>query len=564
MEPPAAFPLRPAPDPRVRRLFWVLLAATLAIKLVLAAAVPVLGDEAYFILWGANPALGYYDHPPLVGWILAGLLRVSDSLLWLRLPSILLSTLMALGAVGLLARRPYSLDEDGATRAYWVGVLFLLLPIHLVGIFVLTDTPLVLFGFASGLALMRAAEDDDRRWYALSGLALGLAFLSKYLAVLLGLAYLVWWLGSGGAGDGPRSGRLLPSQRRTLGFAVLLAAAAPAVLFNLAWNAEHCWVNVVFNLFSRHAGEHHNYSVSRNLLFYGATLVYMATPLALWWVARRRQAVRDALARPPFRVAAAAFGVPMSVLLLFAVTEVFGAYWVLAFFPFFFLLLQPVLDRRALARTALFLAIFSGVQVLVVGAAALAPTSAWRHAGFYRSMVTMEHTDELLDRLDRFMETEPSARGVAQPERTHLAATGYSLASILSYARGETVSVIGPGTHYAREDDFLTDFRSWQGDRVLVVSKRPFEPERFSPWFDRVGTEELPFHGVTLHLLIGDDFRFGAYREDVLEPVRARYYRLGDWLPGWVPVLGCPFCRKYFGDVGCGPLRDATPLSDAR
>ena len=169
MEPPAAFPLRPAPDPRVRRLFWGLLAATLAVKLVLAAAMPVLGDEAYFFLWGAHPALGYYDHPPLVGWILAGLMQVGHALAWLRLPSVLLSTLMALGAVALLGRRPYSLDEDGATRAYWIGVLFLLLPIHLLGVFVLTDTPLVLFSFASGVALMRAAEDDDLRWYALSG-----------------------------------------------------------------------------------------------------------------------------------------------------------------------------------------------------------------------------------------------------------------------------------------------------------------------------------------------------------------------------------------------------------
>ena len=547
MEPPAEFPPRPAPDPRVRRLFWGLLAATLAVKLVLAAAVPVLGDEAYFFLWGAHPALGYYDHPPLVGWLLAGMMQAGDALIWLRLPSVLLSTLMALGAVALLARRPYSGDRDGATRAYWIGVLFLLLPIHLVGVFVLTDTPLVLFSFASGVALMRAAEDDDLRWYALSGLALGLAFLSKYLAVLLGLGYLVWWLGSGvDRPGGGRLRRLLPARRRTLGFAVLLVAALPAVLVNLAWNAENCWVNVVFNVWSRHAGERHNYSVPRNLIFYGATLLYMATPPVLWWVARRRQAVREALARPPFRVAIAAFGVPLSVLLVFALTEVFGAYWVLAFFPFFFLALHAVLDRRLLARAALFLAVFSGAQVVVVGAAALAPSTVWRETGFYRSMVTMEHTDELLARL------RPTLDGVGDGAgESHLAATGYSLASILSYARGTTVSVLGPGTHYARQDDFLTDFRAWQGDRVVVVSKRPFSPERYRPWFDRARTEELPFYGVTLHLLVGEGFRYPAYRRDVLEPVRARYYRLGDWLPSWVPIEGCPFCRKYFADGTC-------------
>ena len=112
--------------------------------------------------------------------------------------------------------------------------------------------------------------------------------------------------------------------------------------------------------------------------------------------------------------------------------------------------------------------------------------------------------------------------------------------------------MLGPGTHYAREDDFLTDFRTWRGDRVVVISKRPLPPERYRPWFARVRTEELPFYGVTLHLLVGDGFRFEAYRQDVLEPVRARYYRLGQWLPAWVPVEDCPFCGKYFGDATCG------------
>jgi len=585
MEPLVDLTRRPVPDRRVRNLFWGLLALTLGIKLVLAAAVPVLGDEAYFFLWGANPALGYYDHPPLAGWLLSALMTAGEGLAWLRLPSVLASTLMALGAVALLGRRPYSLDRDGATRAYLVGMVFLLLPIHLVGVFMLTDTPLVLCSFASGLALMRAAEDDDLRWYAAAGIGLGLAFLSKYLAVLLGLGYLVWWLGAAGRSVGEDGGeeqapgrlrRLLPGRRRTLGFIVLLAAAAPFVLFNLAWNAGHCWSNVVFNLFVRHAGEHHNYSVPRNLLFYAATLLYMVPLPALWLLWRRRGELRKALVRPPFRVAAAAFGVPMSALLLFALTEVFGAYWVLSFFPFFFLLLHPVLGRRGLTRIVLFLAVFSGLQVTIVGAAALAPTRVWRDAGFYQSMVTMEHTDELLERLDPFLRGSggPGAEGVGSGQadsgaagrdgvgahRAHLAATGYSLASILSYGCGATVSVIGPGTHYAREDDFLTDFRTWQGDRVVVVSKRALDPDLYRGWFERVRTVELPFHGVTLHLLVGEGFHYDAYRAEVLAPIRRTYYRLGDWLPGWVPRTGCPFCDKYFPGDPCSaqPERRAT------
>jgi len=554
MEPPLDFPERPVqrgPTPRIRTVFWALFALTLAVKLVLAASVPVLGDEAYFFEWGSNVALGYYDHPPLVGWLLAASMVFGRSLPWLRLPSVLLSSLMALGAVALLVRHGGGIGSstspdleagrDAADRAYLVGMLLLLLPIHLVGVFTLTDTPLVLFSFASGAALIRAVEDDDLRWYAASGLALGLAFLAKYLAVLLAAGYLVWWLGSARM---PGDGRARVG-RRTLGFVLLVATAAPFALFNLGWNATHCWTNVLFNLYSRHVGEGHNYSVPRNLLFYVTTHLYMATPLVLWYLVRRWRRLRGALAEPAFRVAVAAFGVPMSLLLLFALTSVFGAYWVLPFYPFLFLLLHRVLDRRELVRAALFLGVFGGVQALVVGAAALAPLEAWQDVGFYRSMVTMERPGELLARLEPFRAGQAAAGAEG---KAHLASTGYSLASILSYAGGETVAVLGRGSHYARQDDFLTDFRAWDGERVVVVSKRPFELETYRPWFERLETAELELHGATFPLLVGDGFRFVAYRDEVLDQVRRTYYDVPDWLP----VLGCPFCEKYFPEAACG------------
>ena len=72
-----------------KRLFFVTLWTTLAIRLLLAASIPVTGDEAYFFLWGRHPAMGYYDHPPMTGLMLAALLSVSDALWWLRLPAVL-------------------------------------------------------------------------------------------------------------------------------------------------------------------------------------------------------------------------------------------------------------------------------------------------------------------------------------------------------------------------------------------------------------------------------------------------------------------------------------------
>ena len=31
---------------------------------------PVNPDEAYYILWSNNLSLGYYDHPPMIAWLI--------------------------------------------------------------------------------------------------------------------------------------------------------------------------------------------------------------------------------------------------------------------------------------------------------------------------------------------------------------------------------------------------------------------------------------------------------------------------------------------------------------
>ncbi len=523
---PASPDSLPSGAPRVRgvaSLFWGLLAATVAVKAALAVALPVLGDEAYVFLWGRNPALGYYDHPPLSGWMVHLLFGLGDSLPVLRLPSILLAAGIALGMVWLL--RPY-----GETEAYLGASLFLLAPINVLGVLTLTDTPLVLCSFFSGAALVRARQRGDHLgWYLTSGVFLGLAFLSKYLAFLLALGYGAWFLVS------LVRDREAPRRRLVAGFALLVAGCLPFVAFNLWWNAGHCWVNVIFNLYSRHVGEEKNYSVPRNLLFYVGTHLYMATPPVLVFLARRRRRLAEVFADRAFGPAAFLFAVPMVAFLGMALTAVFGAYWVLAFYPFFFLLLPRVLDRRQLATALRFMAVFTALQVLVVGAVLAQPLERLEKLGFYQSLVTMERTGDLLHRI------EPYRRGA------HLAAPGYTLASILSYHLGETVSVFGEGSHYAREDDILTDWRRLDGQAVLVISKTPFELERYRPYFRSIRVGSVELDDATLHWLRGEGFDFAAYREGVLRPILERYYRI----PSWLPTTGCYFCERYFPGPAC-------------
>src|SRR3954467_4373674 len=85
--------------------YALLVAAVLAFKIWLAWWFPVTGDEAYFIVWGVQPDWGYYDHPPMVGWLLAAMSRLSLAPWVLRLPAIALPAVLAIGIYWSLRRR---------------------------------------------------------------------------------------------------------------------------------------------------------------------------------------------------------------------------------------------------------------------------------------------------------------------------------------------------------------------------------------------------------------------------------------------------------------------------
>jgi hypothetical protein len=56
----------------------------MGLKIALLWFVPLTGDEAYFIVWGQDLSLGYYDHPPAVGWVLYLLSGIADNLVVYR------------------------------------------------------------------------------------------------------------------------------------------------------------------------------------------------------------------------------------------------------------------------------------------------------------------------------------------------------------------------------------------------------------------------------------------------------------------------------------------------
>ena len=71
----------------------VLVVLSTLLHLLVAGRFELSGDEAHYALYAYHLDWSYFDHPPLVGWLLAIVLPFSDSEFALRLWPISLSIL---------------------------------------------------------------------------------------------------------------------------------------------------------------------------------------------------------------------------------------------------------------------------------------------------------------------------------------------------------------------------------------------------------------------------------------------------------------------------------------
>ncbi|WIM05435.1 MAG: glycosyltransferase family 39 protein [Candidatus Nitricoxidivorans perseverans] len=502
--------------PDSRRLFWALLPLALAFRFWLAAAFPITGDEAYFVDWGRHPDWGFYDHPPMVGWWLAALLSVSGAEWWLRLPAVVQPAFLALAVAWTLSSVCRDVERE---RAWWAALLVLLAPVDVWNVFITTDTPLVYFAVLSGLAWLKAGRsDDDPRWYLAAGLLLAGAVLSKYFAALLGFAYLIDVL------------LVRRRPRAWAGLAVAYAAVLPALTLMAWWNAGHCWTNVLFNFVNRHEDAGFSW---RTPLLYAATLAYVLTPPGLWLL------LRGDPSRVGRRSLAMLSAIPFLIFAGLSLVKTVGLHWLLAFVPFALLWLALSLPLPTLRRLATFFIGFAALHVAAIAVASRLPLETWQRLKIHNGVVLTFESQALLERLKPF-----GADHV-------FAMDGYSSASTLGFnsqkAGGQRFIVLGPGSSHARNDDFLTDFRTLDGKNILVLRKTEPRPDEYRPWFREVAIERFDHRGARFWVVRGRGFDYVAYRDGVLAKARDAWYAV----PRWLPQTGCYFCDRYFGGSSC-------------
>jgi len=251
--------------------------------------------EAYYWLWSRRPALSYFDHPPMVAYLIRLFNEIGgNNVFFTRLPSLVLF----IGTCYLLYRLTIYLFND-ARVAFWALAMFILCPVFAIGgLQIVPDIPAAFFWMLF-IHIVAVILKEDRKllWYP-AGAVIGLGLLSKYMVLPLipsTLLMLAWH----------REYRHhLKEPHIYLGGVLGLIIFSPVI----AWNYLNDFPSFRFHLETRHVGAHFTMkhmaeALGGQLLFY-SPLMWPALLYSVYLMGKKVFAEKDSRFIPLFWLSA--------------------------------------------------------------------------------------------------------------------------------------------------------------------------------------------------------------------------------------------------------------------
>ena len=202
------------------------------LRLVYSGLAQLIPDEAYYWQYAQHMDLSFYDHPPMVAWLIwLGTSVLGHNEFGVRIGA-LICGFVTMGYLYALAKNIY--DKSTAMRTV---LLLSILPMGFAfGLLMTPDAPLFATWAATLYYMERALLAGQRTAWLGMGIAFGLGLLSKYSLGLLGIAALVFVI-------------LDPTARRWMKRPhPYLAALLALLLFSpvIIWNYENNWASFAF------------------------------------------------------------------------------------------------------------------------------------------------------------------------------------------------------------------------------------------------------------------------------------------------------------------------------
>lgn len=398
---------------QARRAFWVLWVSVLAVKLLIAARLPLFVDEAFYWQEGRHPAAAYSDLPGLTAWLTRLGVALGENTFALRLPFLLIGAGVPLLMVHVASR------EYGAKTGWQAGLLTLLLPLAgSLGLMALPDAAMALATLLcldAGARLLRQVSAEAALELA-AGLALGALCHYRFIAVVM-VGFIALLL----LEDGRRA---LRDIRVMIAIAFGASAWAPLV----AWNLDNADAGLRFQLVDRHPWSFH----ADGVLFIGVQAL-LVTPLlfAAMAVAARRSLGCASTVSRYFALLGTGVVVGFFALGFFADTERVSFHWPLPGYLALLPLVPAVLATwpRAWARATVWLAAIGLVANL--GYYVAVSNARWREASAAQKWYPANFAgwQPLADAV--------RARLATMPPGTRVVADNFKIGAELGFALGD-------------------------------------------------------------------------------------------------------------------------------
>ncbi len=212
------------------KVFLYFLGLFLLLNLIQGYSTQLIFDEAYYWYYAKELSWGYFDHPPMVAFLIALGQLVFQGELGVRL----LSCFLGIGTLGIIW-----LLVDNPKKKEYIPHFFVLIAsmplVHAYGFLMLPDTPLLFFTALFFLIYREFLADPGTRTALLLGLVMAALMYSKYHAFLVILFVILSNPG------------LVRERYAWLAVLVSLLAFSP----HLMWLYDNQFVSVKYHLFER-------------------------------------------------------------------------------------------------------------------------------------------------------------------------------------------------------------------------------------------------------------------------------------------------------------------------
>ena len=476
-------------------------------KFIILATLPITGDEAYFVKWADHLSDGYYDHPPMVGWLIYFMNFISDSFIFYRIFAFISTLVVAYVIYKILEL--YKIDK---IKSQFIALIFLVSPIDILMTLFTNDTALVLFGAMGTLFLLYSFEYTKHyiRYSILAGIFLGFSFLSKYFAGFLLVSLLLFAL-------------FVYGKKVIKNILIVTLVVSVFIAQNLYFNYNSCWNNIMFNFFARTASDSFHISY---LEVYFSFIIYLISPWGLYFIIKdRRYKIDQKLVKLIWFVLILALAIFFKV----SLTHRVGLHWFLLFIPFGFLLFA-YLTQEHLDKLFRYNFIWSLVHIVLMLTIIFIPKSYFSNNKQYSNIILFTQTPKICKALDQY-----------DPKK--LFATGYTPAAVLSYHCKKDIKMLFNNSKFGRLDDKLLDVRTLKDqDLVLFRTKKISQTSDIAKVCQELDTQILEIDDAKFYISRCKKFDYKKYKQYYLDVQKKKFYNI----PKWLPVGKCYFFNRYY------------------